>query len=71
MFQSISWLQYNVDSHQKENLATYRHAIKGQLAVNFELVGRGHPSTRVHQGITELEGGRRQETREKARNKVG
>lgn len=34
---------------------TYRHAIQGQLTVDFKLVGRGHSSTGVHQGIAELE----------------
>lgn len=34
---------------------TYRHAVKGQLAVNFKLVGRRHSSTGVHQGIAELQ----------------
>ncbi len=44
------------------HMVTYRHAIEGQLAVNFKLVGRGHTSTGVHQGITELK-----EEREKKR----
>lgn len=35
-------------------MVTCRHSIKWKLAVNFELVGRGRPSTGVHQGITEL-----------------
>lgn len=35
-------------------MVTYRHAIQRQLAVNFKLIGRGHSSTGVHQGITEL-----------------
>ena len=33
---------------------SYRHAVEGQLSVNFELVGRGHASAGVHQAVTEL-----------------
>lgn len=33
----------------------YRHAVEGQLAVDLEQVGRGHPSTGVHQRVAELE----------------
>lgn len=34
----------------------YRHAVEGQLAVDLELVGRGHPPAGVHQRVAELEG---------------
>lgn len=33
----------------------YRHAVEGQLAVDLEQVGLGHPSTGVHQRVAELE----------------
>lgn len=42
--------------HRSKVMATYRHAIQRQLAMNFELVGRGHSTAGVHQTIAELDG---------------
>lgn len=39
---------------KNESNITHRHAVQRKLAVNFELIGGRHPSTRVHQNIIEL-----------------
>lgn len=49
---------------EKQKFFIYRHAIQRQLAMNLELVRRGHTPTGVQQAVTELERRQRQQTEE-------
>ena len=48
---------------------SYRHAVERQLAMNFELVGGRHPTTRVQNDIIELRERERERDRETERQR--